>query len=186
MPSSTVVRFMEPEEKEELKTWRKLDKEVDEFLFTWERWKKWEGEPPIVILYRGNLAGYHGVSFNKTRYANSASQFVLEQFRGKRLAGAMIDFLLKEAHRRGLERLRFRTPKSGEGYLCWRGFGVSPFGECEKDYWYDLCIENILCVEDLIDCDKPHLPVTDCNRRISLYKRSNVKPLVKEYERLIR
>lgn len=180
------VRFMQPQEKNVLRSWRKLDKEVDEFLYCWERWRKWDSEPPIVVVQSTAPVGYHGVSFTASGYVNSVSQFVLPGHRGNGLAGAMIGYLLKQAHERGIPRLRFRTPTEGDGLKCWTGFGVKPFGEADGDYWFDLNISGICCVSDLIAKGPTlHLPPTTSKLRLNHYRRAKVRPLIPEYAKLL-
>jgi GNAT superfamily N-acetyltransferase len=176
---------MLPEEQPLLKSWRKKDKEIDEFIFTWTRWKNWEEHPPIVVLSSGEIAGYHAVSFTKTGYTNSASQFVLPEYRGKRFAGAMIDFLLKESHKRGMKRLRFRTPTEGPGLECWKGFGVEPFAEGDGDYWFDLSIYGIKNLKDFMAVSSElHLQPTEDKRKRGFYRKNNLKILVPAWEKI--
>lgn len=189
MTASRIVRHMLPVEKEGLKQWRK-DHTVAEFLFTWERWKKWEESPPIVVLVDGTtLAGFHGVSHTKSGYINSAAQFVAPEHRGKGLAGAMIDFILAKGAIAGATRLRFRTPIGGDGEACWRGFGVIPFGKTEKEHWYDLSLTEvgyITNVPQLIAlAEKACLVPTADKRTLGHYRRSGVVPLLKPWQKAL-
>jgi hypothetical protein len=187
--SNLQVRFLQPDEIPLLKSWRKLHKEVDEFVYLWTRYKNWEANPPVVALMGGTICGFHGVSFAgpkpKWRYINSMAQFVLEEFRGKRIAGAMIDFILKEGDKRSMHRLRFRCPIGGEGMDCWMGFGVKPFAQCEKDYWFDIDIVGVDSVKELIrlasELSNFMIPTED-NRRISYYRKSGLKILTPSWK----
>lgn len=183
------ARFMMPHERDTLLSWRKLDKEVDEFVYCWTLWKNWERFPPIVIRMGRNLVGYHGVTFSEARgaslsYANSASQFVLPDYRGRKLAGAMVNFLLRQAHTKGCTRLRFRTPLEGPGYDTWRGFGVLPFATGKGNFWFDLTLNHpdgthIATVAHLLKLGgELHHPPTTCKTRLSLYRRGNLTPTV--------
>lgn len=192
MPKLTVnhiVRRMYAEEKELLKQWRK-DHTVAEFLFTWERWKKWEEAPPFVVLAGGDmLAGFHGVSHTKSGYINSAAQFVAPEHRGKGLAGAMINALIMEGVQAGLSRLRFRTPIGGDGEACWRGFGVIPFGKTEKEHWYDLSLTGAGLISNaaqLVTLAKLacEIPTTD-KRTLGHYRKSKVVPLLRRWQEVL-
>lgn len=177
MPAlSKTIRRMTAAEKPLLESWRKQDKVVSDFLYVWERWKRWEDAPPVVAVVGKKPVGFHAVAYTKSGYINSVFQFVLLEHRGKRLAGAMIDYFLKEGRALGATRLRFRCPKDGPGNLCWRGFGVKPFGECPKEYWFDLTLTGVNCLADLIRLG-PSLhktPATD-KRTLSWYRRAKVE-----------
>jgi GNAT superfamily N-acetyltransferase len=176
------IRWMEPDEMATIKSWRKLDKEVDEFVFTRTRWKRWETDPPIVCIVDGELAGYHGCAFTKSGYINSASQFVHPDYRGRQLSGKMIGFMLKEGHKRGMTRLRFRTPHEGPGLDVWTGLGAQPFGRCPKNYWFDLCIEGIGSLKDFIHkAPILHFEATNDNRTLSHYRRNGVEAMIMQY-----
>ena len=180
-----VYRFLKPEEIPIIKGWRKLDKEVDEFVFTWSRWKKWETEPPIVATVGSLVVGYHGVSFTKSGYANSASQFVLSHYRGRGLAVGMINFLLGECAVRGMSRLRFRCPEGdGGGLALWRDFlGLQPFATGQGDFWFDINVQPVTCVDDMRQVGSElHLPPTTDKRRLSYYRRAGLTFLFPEYQ----
>jgi GNAT superfamily N-acetyltransferase len=175
-------RFLLPQEVPLLKGWKKRDKEIDEYVFTMTRWQKWEAEPPIVCVLGLQIVGYHGVSFTASGYANSMSQFVLPEHRGKGYASAMINFLLTTADERGMSRLRFRTPKSGPGLDVWTGLGAVPFGEAEGDYWFDLRIQGVTSLQKFLGAARTlHLPPTEDKRRIGYYRKAGVQPLIDEY-----
>ena len=186
-PNPYTARPSTPDDHEVIRGWRKMDKEVSELVYTWTRWKRWESDPPIVAVRAGALTGehvvgYHAVSFSKSGYANSASQFVHPEHRGRGVAGLMIDHLLQEALRRGCTRLRFRTPQHGPGLDCWRGLGAEPFGCDDRDYWFDLPLAGVSNISDFIRLAPAGLrrPTRDA-RTLNYYLRSGLVPLVDEW-----
>jgi hypothetical protein len=182
------IRFMQPNEEDTIKGWRKLDPEVDEFVYLWSRWKRWDTEPPIVAVVQGKLAGYHGLSFTKSGYINSMSQFVRKEYRGNRLAVLMIDYLLRQGAIRKMSRLCFRCPldPNGAGYLVWTSLCLVPFGQCAKDYWFDVSLDRVTNVQKLRELGSSlHLPPTSNKRRLAHYRKSNLLSVIKEYQCLL-
>lgn len=179
------LRFMRPDEREIIESWKKKHKIVAEFCYVWTRWKHWETNPPIVAVWKGDVAGFHAVTFTKSGYMNSLEIFVLEEYRGFMLTWDLLNFSFVEAAKRGAGRLRFRAGKGGNGKQLWDTFGLVPIGECHKDWWYDLDLSQI---KDFTGFRKvgrdAHKSVTTDKRTISYYRRA-MTPLTKEYIELL-
>lgn len=176
------ARLMRPEERAIIESWKKDNKIVAELCFVWTRWKRWEDRPPIVAVYAGQVVGFHAVDYTKSGTLNSVELFVLKEYRRHLLSWLLIDYALREANRLGMRRMRFRCAKGQDGDKFWRGFGLLPIGECEKEYWYDLDISQ---VPDLAAFRRLgptlHEVVNQDKRTLGHYRRSGINPLTPAY-----
>ena len=154
-------------------SWRSLNSTASDFVFIWHRNGMWGATPPVVAKVDGKTVGFHAVTFLKNGYINSQFQFVLEEYRGMGLAGAMVDMFLRDGYERRMKRLRFRTPKGNDGNRFWCGFGITPIGETEDRYVFDLSVEGVTCLDDLIRNVKVLCASKPTDKRtLGYYKRS--------------
>lgn len=178
------VGWMQPDERKVLESWAKLDKVVKDFTFVWTRWKSWEDAPPVVVRTRDSeIVGFHAVKFTKSGYINSAFQFVLVEHRGRRLAGDMVEFLLRHGLGNGATRLRFRCPVGEDGDVFWQGFGMKPFGYVKGEHFYDLTLEDVESISDLTTglCDS----VTADKRTLGHYGKLGVDVIEPAWESVL-
>lgn len=174
--SDAIVRYMLPDDRQVLDGFGKLDKVAKDFLYVWTHWKNWEKNPPIVAEVDGNVVGFHAMSFTKSGYINSAFIFILSDYRGKGIGGKLIDYTIKEGLAHKSTRLRMRCYKGNDGDAFWRGFGMVPIGETEKEYFYDLAIDGVLKVEDLIRKAPKLCSSKPTDKRIlGFYKKTGLK-----------
>lgn len=147
------VRLMSPDEREILRSWRKMypTNVVGDFIFQWYRYRNWENHPPAVAVDdTGRLAGFHGYIITNTGYLNSMFQFVRPEYRGQGIAGAMVEFILAEGLSKGVTRMRMRCPIGKDGDIFWQGFGLKPFGRTDDEHFYDFPLTGVSCLKDLI------------------------------------
>lgn len=129
-----------------------------QFEGVWTKFQNWEKHPPIVAWDGENIVAFHAATFNKRLYVNSYYQFVDEEYRGKGVAGAMFDFLLKEAHKRKLERWKTTCKIGLDGDQFYQGFGFKPIARDNSFHYYDAYIGDVSCAAEQIA--KKYVPET--------------------------
>jgi len=165
-----LYQFCEDKHIEPLKFFAKQFKAVSDFPYTWTLWKNWGVHMPIIALHDNHIVGFHAATLTKTGYINSYYQAVDLSFRGRQIAGNMVDFYLK-AWAGNYQRLKLKTPivlgMTAPGYAFWNGFGLKPFAIDSHNPKHPEHIWN----EDLSE-------VVDIASLISKYKNPKVKHLV--------
>lgn len=152
MSSDWSVGFMTPAAREGTSALAAQFKFTRAFPNLWTRWGNWEASPPIVAVAGTAVAGFHACTFNRRNpYCNSYYLCVSKGFRGRGVGGALLDFTLGMAARRGNTRLKLSTPCDSEGEAFWSGFGLVPVACSGVELKWDICIAGINSVPGLID-----------------------------------
>lgn len=135
-----ITRLMLPHEQGQVVALAKQFKGTREFGYLWTHYGNWEAHPPVVVLVKEQLAGFHAYSFGKRNlYVNSYYLAVDPRFRGMGVAGATVAFMLAAAQDAGMKRLKMKCFQNSPGRTFWEGFGLKSFGHDEKNqYYYDV------------------------------------------------
>jgi len=145
------VRLATLEDQEQVETLNQLDPAVKDFKYLWRLFKNWKpNSMPIVAEKDEKLVGFHAASFGK-KYVNSFYQFTHKKIRGQRVGGEMVAFLLTEAKRLEIPRLKFKVPFESDGRIFWEGFGVVPFAliPWPEELLFDICLSSVWEPSDL-------------------------------------
>lgn len=158
----TTVRRARLDEQDAVEAMSQQDKSTKEFKYLWRRFQNWGDERSMPIVAEaedGTLVGFHAASFGR-RYVNSYYQLTLPVARGQGVGGAMVEFLIQQAHLYGSERLKFKVPPDSDGQRFWEGFGLTPCDRDEKHLLYDVSLYAVSSAKDLAtaDCTKPTQP----------------------------
>jgi len=147
-----IVRFAVDNEQEEVEELAATDPETKDFKYLWRRYGNWGKINPIIAFedVDGEIIGLHAVTFGtRNHYANSYYQLVAPAFRGQGVGGKMVDQMIKSAKSAECTRLKFKTPFDTDGERFWRGFGLMPFAQDEKQFLFDVDISNVQTLADL-------------------------------------
>jgi GNAT superfamily N-acetyltransferase len=144
------IRFALDSEQDEVENLALLDPHTKDFKYLWKLYKNWGSTNPIVAVDEviGAVRGFHAVTFGKrNHYANSYYLYIAEGWRGQRIGGDLIQFMLD--NRRGCTRLKFKTQFGSSGKEFWEGFGLRPFAKDDVQHLFDVNISNVNTVADL-------------------------------------
>jgi len=148
------VRLSIDEERPSVEALSQMDRSVKEFKFTWHRWGNWGRHNPIVVVEttQNMMVGFHAAAFGRrSGYVNSYYQFVAQQYQGHGLGAQMVAFILQQAPTQGCLRMKFKVPKVSAGRVFWEGFNLRPFAEDSHHVLFDVKIEGITSVEELME-----------------------------------
>jgi GNAT superfamily N-acetyltransferase len=138
------VRFMKKSERNKLPEGYKKHPLIKEFPGVWTRFKNWEANPPMVALNeKRKIVGFHVATFNKKLYINSYYLYVDDEYRGKGVAGALFEYSIIEAQKRGLTRYKNACMAGADGERFYRGFNLKPIARNEDHIFFDFSIAGV-------------------------------------------
>lgn len=134
------VRFARDDEQAQVEQLAQTDPVIKDFVYVWRRWKNWGRSNPAVALVDGKIVGFQAVTFGvRNLYVNTYYITVHPDFRGQRIASALMQFILQEARKRGCKRLKLKTkPEGSDGHLFWTKIGAQIV-----EYVYDVSLDDL-------------------------------------------
>lgn len=170
------VRRAEPEEQASVEALSATDPATKDFAYLWRRYRHWAeaSARPIVAVDGDVIVGFHAAAFGSTT-VNSYYQLTAPAVRGHGVGGAMVEFLIAEAHRLGCARLKFKVPFASDGQRFWEGFGLHAFGEDDRHLYFDVSLVGVHAAADLAHA--VHLLPVDVRRRYKAAGVRNMQPV---------